>query len=108
MGQVQRSHVLVDARDGRCVGYLGAIGLFLVEPFFLDRRLHRWAANRPASTFAWLRGSLDLAHAQPGCRLRRGRREPWMAGVFDLSFLANRRRVIAEDQHRVSVWEGSG
>ena len=33
-----------------------AIGLFWVEPFFLDRRLHRWAANRPASTLAWLAG----------------------------------------------------
>ena len=33
-----------------------AIGLFLLEPFFLDSRLHRWAAKRPASTFAWLAG----------------------------------------------------
>jgi hypothetical protein len=33
-----------------------AIGLFLLEPFFLVSRLHRWAAKRPASTFAWLAG----------------------------------------------------
>ena len=32
-----------------------AIGLFLVEPFIVDR-LHSWAAKRPASTFAWLTG----------------------------------------------------
>lgn len=31
-----------------------AIGLFLVEPLILDRRLHRWAVRRPADTFTWL------------------------------------------------------
>jgi uncharacterized membrane protein len=31
-----------------------AIGLFLVEPLFLDRRLHALAIRRPAATFAWL------------------------------------------------------
>ena len=31
-----------------------AIGLFLVEPLILDRRLHALAIRRPAATFAWL------------------------------------------------------
>jgi uncharacterized membrane protein len=31
-----------------------AIGLFLVEPLILDRRLHGWAVRRPADTFTWL------------------------------------------------------
>jgi uncharacterized membrane protein len=30
------------------------IGLFLVEPFFLDRRMVRFAARRQESAFAWL------------------------------------------------------
>jgi uncharacterized membrane protein len=30
-----------------------AIGLFLVEPFILDRHLARFAVRRPAATFAW-------------------------------------------------------
>jgi hypothetical protein len=33
-----------------------AIGLFIVEPFILARHLHRWAATRPATAFAWLAG----------------------------------------------------
>jgi uncharacterized membrane protein len=37
-----------------CVWLLFAIFLFVAEPFVLQRHLHRWAAERPASTFAWL------------------------------------------------------
>jgi uncharacterized membrane protein len=33
-----------------------AIGLFVVEPFMLDRHLHGWAERRPTMTFAWLAG----------------------------------------------------
>lgn len=33
-----------------------AIGLFLVEPFILDRRLPFFIVTRPAATFAWLNG----------------------------------------------------
>lgn len=40
-----------------CVWALFAIGLFVVEPFILDRRLHKWATTRPARTFAWLQGA---------------------------------------------------
>ena len=35
---------------------LFAIGLFLLEPLFLDRRLRRWANERPNATFARLAG----------------------------------------------------
>lgn len=31
-----------------------AIGLFVVEPFILDRRVERWAVRRPAAIFTWL------------------------------------------------------
>lgn len=31
-----------------------AIGLFVVEPFIIDRRLPRWAIREPGTTFAWL------------------------------------------------------
>jgi len=31
-----------------------AIGVFVVEPLFLDRRLPALAARRPAATFAWM------------------------------------------------------
>ena len=31
-----------------------AIGVFVVEPLFLDRRLPALAARRPAATFAWI------------------------------------------------------
>jgi hypothetical protein len=37
---------------------LFAIGLFLVEPFIIDRQLHTWATTRPDRFFAWL----QLAH----------------------------------------------
>jgi len=33
-----------------------AIGLFVVEPLILDRRLHALTIRRPAATFAWLAG----------------------------------------------------
>src|SRR5205814_10709278 len=33
-----------------------AVGLFLVEPLILDRRLPALAATRAAATFAWLAG----------------------------------------------------
>ena len=33
-----------------------AIGLFLVEPLVLDRRLPALTIRRPAATFAWLAG----------------------------------------------------
>ena len=35
-----------------------AVGLFVVEPFFLDRHIRRWASARPDRTFAWL----QIAH----------------------------------------------
>jgi hypothetical protein len=35
-----------------------AVGLFVVEPFVLDRRIRRWASARPERTFAWL----QIAH----------------------------------------------
>ena len=59
-----------------------AMGLFLAEPLILDRRLPALTTRRPAATFAWLAGALALAHAQLGYRLRRGRREPWMADLL--------------------------
>jgi hypothetical protein len=31
-----------------------AVGLFVAEPFILDRRLEKWAARRQESAFAWL------------------------------------------------------
>jgi len=34
-----------------------ALGLFVVEPVFLDRRLRRWGARQPATAFAWLAGA---------------------------------------------------
>lgn len=40
-----------------CVWVLFAVGLFVVEPFILDRRLPQWAARRPDRTFAWLQGA---------------------------------------------------
>jgi hypothetical protein len=36
---------------------LFAIGLFVVEPFVLNRHLPRWATSRPDLTFAWLQGA---------------------------------------------------
>jgi hypothetical protein len=33
-----------------------AIGLFVVEPLILDRRLHALTLRQPAATFAWLAG----------------------------------------------------
>jgi uncharacterized membrane protein len=42
----------MDAMVGLWV--LFAVGLFLVEPLFLDRCLHALAIRRPAATFAWL------------------------------------------------------
>jgi hypothetical protein len=44
---------LVDARDDRLMAIF-AIGLFVVEPLILDRRLSALAIRRPAATFAWL------------------------------------------------------
>ncbi len=35
-----------------------AVGLFVVEPFVLDRRIRSWATARPERTFAWL----EIAH----------------------------------------------
>jgi uncharacterized membrane protein len=49
----QLARILVDARDGRYLAIF-AIGLFLVEPVILDRRLPGLARKRPAATFAWL------------------------------------------------------
>ena len=37
-----------------CLWALFAVGLFVIEPFILDRRLRQWAATRPERTFAWL------------------------------------------------------
>jgi uncharacterized membrane protein len=76
-----------------------AIGLFLVEPLILDRRLHddHQATGRYLRLAGW--SALALAHAEPGYRLRLGRREPWMADLLtSISWL--RRQVIAD---RVSV-----
>lgn len=36
------------------VWVLFTLGLFVVEPFVIQRRLERWATNQPAKTFAWL------------------------------------------------------
>jgi hypothetical protein len=35
-----------------------AVGLFVAEPFVLDRRIRGWAITRPDRTFAWL----QIAH----------------------------------------------
>ena len=40
-----------------CVWALFAVGLFVVEPFILDRHLPQWAASRPDRTFAWVQGA---------------------------------------------------
>ena len=37
-----------------CLWALFAVGLFVIEPFILDRRLRHWATTRPDRTFAWL------------------------------------------------------
>jgi uncharacterized membrane protein len=37
-----------------CVWLLFALVLFLVEPFLLHRRFHRWATAHPVVAFAWL------------------------------------------------------
>jgi hypothetical protein len=37
-----------------CLWTIFVIGLFLVEPFVLDRGLEKWAARRQESAFAWL------------------------------------------------------
>ncbi|HLY47216.1 MAG TPA: hypothetical protein VKQ73_16675 [Stellaceae bacterium] len=37
-----------------CLWALFALGLFVIEPFILDRRLRHWATARPDRTFAWL------------------------------------------------------
>lgn len=37
-----------------CVWAIFTVGLFVVEPFILDRRLHRWTTTRPDRFFAWL------------------------------------------------------
>jgi uncharacterized membrane protein len=39
-----------------CIWAIFAIGLFVVEPMFLDRRLRRWANERPEAAFGWLAG----------------------------------------------------
>jgi uncharacterized membrane protein len=36
------------------VWLLFTLGLFVVEPFVVQHRFHRWAAAEPAKTFAWL------------------------------------------------------
>ncbi len=40
-----------------CIWAIFAIGLFVVEPMFLDRRLRRWANERPRAAFALLAGA---------------------------------------------------
>ena len=37
-----------------CVWALFAVGLFVVEPFIVDRHLQRWASIQPDRSFAWL------------------------------------------------------
>jgi uncharacterized membrane protein len=65
----------MDAMVGLWV--LFAVGLFLVEPLFLDRRLHALAIRRPTGRYLRLVGSgaLALAHTESGYHHRCGRGE---------------------------------
>jgi len=40
-----------------CLWLLFVFVLFIVEPFILHRRFHRWAIERPGVAFAWLQRS---------------------------------------------------
>ena len=80
-----------------------AIGLFLVEPLILDRRLRALTIRRPAATFAWLAGvhwlllTLSLVTVFGAVAGSHG----WL--IFSFPFLATKVGDCGLGQRRVSV-----